>query len=41
LEPPPLLPPVVIGREAEYENFQILNSKIDCKRACKLLYKVI
>ena len=37
-----LLPaPVIIDREPEYEISKIVNSKIDCQRACKLLYKVI
>jgi len=38
-EPPPA--PVIIDREPEYEISKIVNSKIDCRRACKLLYKVI
>jgi len=38
-EPPPA--PVIIDREPEYEISKIVNSKIDCQRACKLLYKVI
>jgi len=33
--------PVIIDREPEYEISQIVNSKIDCQQACKLLYKVI
>ena len=33
--------PVIIDREPEYEISQIVNSKIDCQWACKLLYKVI
>jgi len=33
--------PVIIDGEAEYEISQIVDSKIDCRRACKLLYKVI
>ena len=33
--------PVIIDRELEYEISQIADSKIDCQRACKLLYKVI
>jgi len=33
--------PVIIDREPEYEISQIVDSKIDCWRACKLLYKVI
>jgi len=38
-EPPPA--PVIIDRELEYEISKIVDSKIDCQRACKLLYKVI
>jgi len=38
-EPPPA--PVIINGEPEYEISKIVNSKIDCWRACKLLYKVI
>jgi len=38
-EPPPA--PVIIDREPEYEISKIVDSKIDCQRACKLLYKVI
>jgi len=37
---PPLVP-VIIDREPEYKISKIVNSKIDCQRACKLLYKVI
>ena len=33
--------PVIIDREPKYEIFRIVDSKIDCQRACKLLYKVI
>ena len=33
--------PVIIDREPEYEISWIVNSKIDCQQACKLLYKVI
>ena len=33
--------PVIIDREPEYEISWIVDSKIDCRRACKLLYKVI
>jgi len=33
--------PVIIDREPEYEISKIVDSKIDCRRACKLLYKVI
>ena len=35
------LPLVVIDGIPEYGVFQIVNSKIDCKHICKLLYKVI
>jgi len=38
-EPPPA--PVIIDGELEYEISKIVNSKIDRRRACKLLYKVI
>jgi len=38
-EPPPA--PVIIDGEPEYEISKIVNSKIDYRRACKLLYKVI
>jgi len=38
-EPPPA--PVIIDGEPEYEISKIVDSKIDCWRACKLLYKVI
>jgi len=38
-EPPPVL--VIINGEPEYEISKIVDSKIDCQRACKLLYKVI
>jgi len=37
----PLPAPVVINGKPEYEISKIFDSKIDCKRACKLLYKVI
>jgi len=37
----PLPAPVIIDREPEYEISKIVDSKIDCRRACKLLYKVI
>ena len=33
--------PVIIDREPEYEISRIVDSKIDRRRACKLLYKVI
>ena len=38
-EPPPA--PVIIDGKPEYEISKIVDSKIDCRRACKLLYKVI
>jgi len=38
-ESPPAL--VIINREPEYEISKIIDSKIDRRRACKLLYKVI
>jgi len=38
-EPPPAL--VIIDREPEYEISKIVDSKIDYRRTCKLLYKVI
>jgi len=37
----PPLAPVIIDREPEYKIFKIVDSKIDCRRAYKLLYKVI
>ena len=39
IQPAPAL--VIIDREPEYEISQIVDSKIDRQRACKLLYKVI
>jgi len=33
--------PVIIDGEHKYEISQIVNSKINCRQACKLLYKVI
>jgi len=33
--------PVISDKEPEYEISRIVNSKIDCRQACKLLYKVI
>ena len=33
--------PVIIDEEPKYEISWIVDSKIDCQRACKLLYKVI
>jgi len=33
----PLPAPVIINREPEYEISKIVNSKIDCWRACKLI----
>ena len=38
-EPSPV--PVIINGELEYEISKIVDSKIDRRRACKLLYKVI
>jgi hypothetical protein len=38
IQPP--LPPVIIDEEPEYEIFEILNSKLDKRQACKLLYLV-
>jgi len=38
-EPPPA--PVIVDRELEYEISKIVDSKIDCRRVYKLLYKVI
>jgi len=37
----PLPAPVIIDGEPEYEISKIVDSKINCRRACKLLYKVI
>ena len=37
----PLPVPVIINREPEYKISEIVDSKIDCQKACKLLYKVI
>jgi hypothetical protein len=37
IQPPP---PVIIDEEPEYEISKILNSKLDKRRACKLLYLV-
>jgi len=37
----PLPALVIIDKEPEYEISKIVDSKIDCRRACKLLYKVI
>jgi len=39
IQPAPTL--VIIDGEPKYEIFQIVDSKIDCQWACKLLYKVI
>ena len=36
-----LLPSVVIDSKTEYKISWIIDSKIDCKKTCKLLYKVI
>ena len=33
--------PVIIDREPEYKILQIVDSKINCQWACKLLYKMI
>jgi len=33
--------PVIIDGKPEYEISRIVDSKIDCQQACKLLYKVI
>jgi len=38
-EPPPA--PIIIDGEPEYKISKIVDSKIDRRRACKLLYKVI
>jgi hypothetical protein len=38
IQPPP--PLVIIDEEPEYEISEILNSKLDKKQACKLLYLV-
>ena len=35
------LTPVIIDRKSKYEIFWIVDSKIDCQWACKLLYKMI
>jgi len=37
----PVPTPVIIEQEPEYEISQIVDSKIDYRQACKLLYKVI
>jgi hypothetical protein len=37
IQPPP---PVIIDEEPEYEISEILDSKLDKRRACKLLYLV-
>ena len=39
IQPAPAL--VIIDGEPEYEISRIVDSKIDCRRVCKLLYKVI
>ena len=36
----PLLPPITVDEELEYESSKILDSKLDKQRACKLLYLV-
>jgi Chromo (CHRromatin Organisation MOdifier) domain len=38
IHPPP--PPVIIDEEPEYKISEILNSKLDKRQACKLLYLV-
>jgi Chromo (CHRromatin Organisation MOdifier) domain len=38
VQPPP--PPVIIDEEPEYKISEILDSKLDKRRACKLLYLV-
>jgi hypothetical protein len=38
IQPPP--PQVIIDEEPEYEISEILNSKLDKRQACKLLYLV-
>jgi hypothetical protein len=38
IQPPP--PPVIIDEEPEYKISEILDSKLDKRRACKLLYLV-
>ena len=38
IQPPP--PPVIVDEELEYEISEILDSKLDKRRACKLLYLV-
>ena len=38
IQPPP--PPVIVDEELEYEISGILDSKLDKRRACKLLYLV-
>jgi hypothetical protein len=38
IQPPP--PPVIMDEEPEYKISEILNSKLDKRRACKLLYLV-
>jgi len=37
----PVPAPVIINGKSKYEISQIVDSKIDCRWACKLLYKVI
>ena len=37
----PVSVPVIIDREPKYEISWIVDSKINCRQACKLLYKVI
>src|SRR5271169_7117330 len=38
IQPPP--PPILVDEETEYEISKILDSKLDKRRACKLLYLV-
>jgi len=37
----PASAPIIIDRKPEYEISWIVDSKINCQQACKLLYKVI
>jgi len=37
----PVPAPVIIDKEPKYEISRIVDSKIDCRRVCKLLYKMI
>ena len=38
VQPPP--PPIIVDEETEYKISEILDSKLDKRRACKLLYLV-